>query len=159
MKNADARFIKKKYLEISKLGTKFNLSFSSQFVLTNKIIALDGIKKCLLVLNTDKELNQPYIIDLNKISAVTLKKSYGSINQGELKHKGTEDFLERIDLKFEFSNKNELLVLPFYECEIDNESDRPRLERNARNWQLILSKIVGTQKDKTINESNQLAMA
>ena len=151
MKNVNARFPKSKSLEVSELGTRFNLSFSSQLAFSNKIIALDGIKKCLLVLDTDKEPSQPYVIDLKNVAAVTVKKSYDSIKAGELKNKGMEDFLKRIDLQFEFSNKDDTIVLPFYESEIDNQRQRPMLARNARNWQMILSKLIGS-KDKTIKE-------
>ncbi len=74
MKTFATRFDKATYLKVSELGTRLNLSFSSQLVFGNKIIALDGIKKCLLVLETDKESNKPYVIDLNSVAAVSLKK-------------------------------------------------------------------------------------
>ncbi|HJS54446.1 MAG TPA: hypothetical protein VJ765_07885 [Chitinophagaceae bacterium] len=152
MKNLATRFDKATYLKVSGLGTRLNLSFSSQLVFGNKIIALDGIKKRLLVLDTDKELNQPYVIDLNSLAAVSVKKSYGSIGQGQLKNKGIEEFLKRIDLQFEFNNKNEPIVLSFYDCEIDDQRDRPKLIRNAKNWQMILSKIAGLQTHKINKE-------
>jgi hypothetical protein len=158
MKNVDARFAKSKYLKVSELGTRFNLSFSSQLEFGNKIIALDGIKKCLLVLETGKELNQPYVINLNNVVAVTIKKSYGSINQGELRNKGIEEFLTRTDLQFEFDNNNKTINLPFYDREIDDRRDRQKLDRNAKNWQMILSKIIGSQTGKTIKERNSLVL-
>ena len=148
MKYADARFDKRKYLEVSELGTRFNLSFSSQLAFGNKIIALDGRRKCLLVLEKDKGSNHPYLIDLNNVATVTVKKSYGSIDQGQLKNKGIEEFLKRIELQFEFNNKKETIGLSFYDCEIDDQRDRPKLIRNAKNWQMILSKIAGLQTDK-----------
>jgi hypothetical protein len=159
MKHTESKFAKSKYLQISELGSRFNLSFSSQLVLGNKIIALDGIKKCLLVLETDAALSQSCIIDLNKVVAVTVKKSYRSINQGELKSRDIEEFVKRIDLQFEFSNKNETIVLPFYESEIDEQRDRPKLNRNAKNWQMILSKIIGSRTGKVIKEQNRDALA
>ena len=45
MKSVDATFAKSKYVLLSELGSKFNLSFSSHLVLNNKLIALDGLKK------------------------------------------------------------------------------------------------------------------
>jgi hypothetical protein len=157
MKNITARFPKGKSLELSELGTKFNLSFSSQLVFRNKIIALDGIKKCLLVLDTGKEPGQPYVIDLKNVASVTVKKTYGSIKAGELKNKGMEDFLKRIELQFDFSNKGETTVLPFYESDIDNQRERAMLARNAKNWQMILSKLIGST-EKTIRVRNELAL-
>ena len=152
MKNFATRFDKATYLKVSELGTRLNLSFSSQLVFGNKIIALDGIKKCLLVLETDKESNQPYVIDLNSVAAASVKKSYGNIDQGQLQNKGIEEFLKRIDLQFEFSSKKETVVLSFYNCEIDDKIDRPKMVRNAKNWQMILSKLIGLQTGKMAKE-------
>jgi hypothetical protein len=143
MKNVDTGFAKSKYLEVSELGSRYNLSFSSQLVLGDKLIALDGVRKCLLVIQTDKEVSQPTLIDLNKVSAVTVRKNYGRINQGELKNRAIDEFLERVDLHFLFRNNSESLVLPFYDSERDDEKDRGKLARNAKNWQMILSKMVG----------------
>src|SRR6185503_10693034 len=114
MKNLATRVDKSTYLKVSELGTSLNLSFSSHLVFGNKIIALDGIKKCLLVMETDKESNLPYVIDLNSVAAVSIKKSYGNIDKGQLKNKGVEEFLKRIELQFESNSKNETIVLLFY---------------------------------------------
>jgi hypothetical protein len=141
MKTVNTESCKSKYLEVSELGSRYNLSFSSQLVIGAKIIALDGIKKCLLVLETNKELSQPYIIDLNNVAAVTVRKTYGRINQGELKTKGIEEFLKTIDLQFQFRNNTETFVLPFYNSEIDHKRHRMTMIRNAKNWQMILSKM------------------
>ena len=140
MQNADAAITKSKYLQVSELGSKFNLSFSSYLVFGNKIIALDGVKKSLLILETTGGTNQSFIIELNKMEAVTVKKNYGSIRAGQLKKKGIEDFLKSIDL--EFSNKTETIVLSFYNSETDDLLQLPKLERNAKNWQAILSKMI-----------------
>jgi hypothetical protein len=145
MKSTDARFAKSKYLALSELGTRLNLSFSSQLEIGDKIIALDGNKKCLLVLETKKESTQPYIIDLDKVAAVSVKKSYGKINQGSLRNKAMEEFLTRIDLQFEFTDETNTMVLPFYDSQADDRKDRPKLDRNAKNWQMILSKMAGPQ--------------
>jgi hypothetical protein len=144
MKQVEARFAKSKYTQVSELGSRFNLSFTSQLVFGNKIIALDGVKRSLLVFETNKELNQAYVIELNKVAAITLKKIYGSIRPGELQKKRMEEFLKKIDLQFEYKGKNETIVLPFYDSETDDRRYLPKLERNAKNWQMILSKMTGS---------------
>ena len=104
-------------------------------------------------METDKESNQPYVIDLNSVAAVSVKKSYGNIDQGQLQNKGIEEFLKRIDLQFEFSSKKENWVcLPFRICEIDDKIDRPKMVKNAKNWQMILSKLIGLQTGKMAKE-------
>jgi hypothetical protein len=149
MKNINTEVSRRKYLRVSELGSRYNLSFSSQLAFGNRIIALDGIKKCLLVLETNKESSEPYIIDLNKVSAVTVRKTYGSINRGELKTQGIEEFLKRIDLQFQFIDDTQSFVLPFYDREKDNKKDRMNLARNAKNWQMILSKLVELKIEET----------
>jgi hypothetical protein len=148
MKSVDTVFAKSKYLGVSELGSRYNLSFSSQLVLGDKLIALDGIRKCLLVVKTTNELSEPTIIDLNKVSTVTIRKIYGRINQGELQTKGIDEFLESIDLQFQFKNNSETIALPFYNRQRNNKKDRPKLTRNAKNWQMILSKMVEPGMEK-----------
>jgi hypothetical protein len=112
----------------------------------NLLIALDGIKKSLLVLETN---NKPYIIDLNKVAAVSVKKTYNSIRPGELINKGIEQFLKTIELQFVYMNNKGTVSLPFYNGGKDDLHNLPALERNAKNWQLILSKLISVPANKT----------
>lgn len=145
MKHTSARSAKDKYVLLSELGSKYNLCFSSHLVLGNKLVALDGIKKSLLISESDNDWNQPHVIELSEVTAVSVKKSYGSIVSGELKTKGLEAFLKRIDLRFEYGDKNKPFVLTFYDSEANAPQDIPRLTRNAKNWQMILSKMLASQ--------------
>lgn len=158
MKNVDERFARDKYVLLSELGSKFNLSFSSHLVLGNKLMALDGIKRILLVLEANNELNQSCIIELNKVAAISVKKSYGSIVSGELKTKGLEEFLKRIDLRFEYGDKSKPFVLTFYDSEANAPQDIPRLGRNAKNWQMILSKMLASQSDSVTKKRKKLSL-
>jgi hypothetical protein len=141
--NNENAFARSKYLALSEHGSRLNLSFTSHLILGNRIVALDGVKRCLLVLDMGADIERLCFIDLNDIATVTLSKSYGSINKDELKHKGIQDFLEKVELKFKFRNKHETIVLPFYDAGTDNQTNRTRLEKNAANWQQLLSKMLG----------------
>ena len=158
MKSVDATFAKSKYVLLSELGSKFNLSFSSHLVLTNKLIALDGLKRMLLVLEANNELHQSFIIDLTKITSISLKKSYGSIGSGELRIKNFDEFLRTIDLQFDYRDKGDSVALAFYDSETDELRDLPRLERNAKHWQMILSKLVVSRADKIGEDRNKLLL-
>ncbi|WP_081147243.1 hypothetical protein [Niastella vici] len=144
MSNMKINFDKDKYQQLSELGSRFGLSFSSHMVIGNKLIALDGRKKILLVLERN---NRSYIIELEKVASVSVKKTYSSIRPGELINKGIEEFLKTIELQFEYNNKR-TICLPFFDCEKDDSRNLPRLERNAKNWQLILSKMAITHPDR-----------
>jgi len=159
MKHRSIRFDKIRYLQLSELGSKFSMSFSSHEVLGNKIMGLDGINRKLLVLEQTDGQSHSCIIDLDQAKAITVKKIYRSIKAGELKKRRIEEFLKTIQLQFEFGNGKEDIVLPFYESEIDNIYDLPGLERKIKNWQLILSKMTGTKNKKLIKEKTELQMA
>lgn len=156
MKNPAARLNKSVYLQISELGSKFNLSFSDHWVFNNKIIALDAVKKQLLVFETNKTSNQSYVIELNKVAAVTVKKAYSSIRAGELKNKRIEAFLQRIDVQFEYSNKTKI-VIPFYDAETDDRGERVWLERGAAEFQMQISMMAGSQTNKVMTDSLSLS--
>jgi len=141
MNNMKVNFDKDRYQQLSELGSGFGLSFSSHMVIGNKLIALDGRKRILLVL---EENGKPCIIELNKVAAVSVKKTYSSIKPGELNNKGIEEFLKTIDLQFEYNNNKRTICLPFFDCEKDDSRNLPRLQRIAKNWQLILSKMAFT---------------
>ena len=159
MKHRNISFDKIRYLQLSELGSKFSLSFSSHEVVGNKIMGLDGINRKLLVLEQTNGQSRSYIIDLDEAKAITLKKIYSSIKAGDLKKRRIEEFLETIQLQFEFGNGKEDIVLPFYESKIDNNYDLPGLERKIKNWQLILSKMTGIKNKNQIREKRELQMA
>ena len=144
MGNKETIIAKSKYLHISELGSKFNLSFSSYLDLGNKMIALDGLRKSLLVLETNQAIKKPFIIELSKVSSVNVRKCYSSIRSGQREVNGIEEFLKSIDLEFKYG-RDETIIISFYDCKTDNISELSKLDRNARNWQMILSKMIRSQ--------------
>jgi len=139
---------KRKYLHLSKLGTDHNLSFSSSVAIGEKMIGLDGIKKKILV--CDYANDQSFIIELDKVKAVSLKKEYSDIKPGELDTRTIEEFLKSIQLRFEYSDKME--VVTFYHRERDGIN--LWLQKMSRNWQIMLSKIVGSRKETRAGDGN-----
>ncbi|MEP7257111.1 MAG: hypothetical protein ABI687_01960 [Flavitalea sp.] len=143
------RYDKTKYVQLSKLGSKLNMSFSSHEVLGEKIIGLDGIKRKLIVLQTD----QVNIIRLDEVNSISVKKIYSSIKAEELKKREMHEFLNAIFLQFAFKDARETFVLPFYEHDINRSCDLPGLERKVKNWQAILSKMIARQNNKLVLEN------
>jgi len=137
---------KNKYAELSELGSRLNLSFSSQLAIGDKIMALDGVKRCLFLLDTGN--GSKHVIDLNKVAVITLKKSYGSIDHEELKYKGMNAFLESMELQFEFVDNDNTIILPFYDCNTDKQTDRLKLVKNGENWHRMLSKMLESGSNK-----------
>jgi len=63
-------------------------------------------------------------------------------HSGELSKRGFKEFLETILLYFEYKDERHTVALPFYERGKNSFYDLAMLERNARNWQMILSKMI-----------------
>src|SRR5688572_11497699 len=139
--------VKKVFLKLSELGSRLNLSFSSHVLLIDKVIALDGIKKKLLVAKIADDLESSYTIELNEVKEISISKTYSNIKPGELNKKKFNEFLETILLQFEYKDQDKKVGLPFYESDKHGIQNLEKLERNARIWQMILSKMINPQKD------------
>ena len=139
--------VKKVFLKLSELGSRLNLSFSSHVLLIDKVIALDGIKKKLLVANIADDLESSYTIELNEVKEISISKTYRNIKPGQLNNKKFNEFLETILLQFEYKNQDKKIILPFYESDKHGIQNLDKLERNARIWQMILSKLINPKRN------------
>lgn len=127
----------------SRLGSKYNLTFSSQEVLRNCIIGLDGIQRKLLVLSG---INQgsltEYVIDLNEVSKCSVKRQYGSIQVNGLRKRRLEQYLERMTLNFKFLVEKQPADIQFFKQTENHISELPELEKRVEKWKVILSKML-----------------
>ena len=124
----------------SQLGTENNMNFSSQEVLNNCVLGLDGVNRKILVVTREDGFYSSFVIDLNEVKSCTVKKLYGTIRVGDLKNHKLDQYLEKIVLHFEFNRK------PSVEIEFYNNSDNhiyetQDLEQKAKHWEAILSKM------------------
>jgi hypothetical protein len=126
----------------SETGSKYNLSFSSQEILKNRVIGLDGISRKLLVIEHNTDENDYTIIDLQDVKSCAVKKNYISVNMGDEKNKKMEEFLSAIVLQFNFRNGKEPFVLPFYESIANHVYEMKELEDKAKDWEAMLLKML-----------------
>ena len=136
------KFDKVNYFQLNKLGSRLKLSFSSCATLGNKIIGLDVVKKKLVIAEKINGLFRPFFIDLNKVSIISIQKIYNSIKAGDLKTRRIEEFVQSIRIQLKFGNGDNTIILPFYERTRDDLKNLQWLERKARNWQMMLSKML-----------------
>jgi hypothetical protein len=123
----------------SQLGTENNLSFSSQEVLKDCIVGLDGIRRKILVVTREDGFFGSFIIDLNQVKNCTVKKIYGTIKASDLKSRKLDQFLEKIILHFDL-NKTAVEIV-FYRHFVNHIYEVPELEQKAKHWETILSKM------------------
>lgn len=158
MKKNTIRIVRDKYLKLRELATKFNLSFSSRLVLRSRVIGLDGVNRRLLVAEISDNPESANIIELDHVKSVSVRKTYSGIKAGELDRRGLKEFLNEVHLQFEYVDGDNVFVLPFYERETDDFRNLSMLERNARTWQMILSKMINA-KPMEINKRMELSLA
>lgn len=131
------------FYHLSQMGSVYSLSFSSQEILSEHVIGLDGIRKKLLVINRGENNKHPhFMIDLDEVTSCSVKKEYGSINAGDLKHGELEQHLQTMSLHFELNNNKPAIDLLFYKYTGRPVSQLFKIEQRARNWAIILSKML-----------------
>lgn len=139
---------------LSQAGTSNNLSFSSQELLNNSAIGLDGLRRQLLVLT--RFGNGDYFnftIDLDKVQCCSVKKVYGFINAGELKNSKLERHLEEIILHIVLY-QSDSVDIPFY-SHIENHIEQANdLEHKAKQWEIMLTKLLNERFKKAGSEKS-----
>jgi hypothetical protein len=125
----------------SVLGSENELVFSSQQVLKNCVIGLDGTRRKLLVVKREGNLFGSFIIDLDEVKNCTVKKIYGTINADGLIDKKLDQYLQKVVLHFDLLEKPAVEVM-FYNHIADNIFEAKELEQKARAWESILSKML-----------------
>lgn len=140
--------MKKLFNRLSELGIQNNLRFSSQELLHDSVIALDGIRGKLLVINgIGKDKYEETLIDLEELKSCSFKREYGSIKAGDLKKRKLAQLLNKISLLFEFRTQKEPMEVPFYQHSETGNMKVSEMEIKARRWGIVLSKML--RKEKT----------
>ncbi len=126
----------------SELGTYYDLTFSSQEILQDAAIGLDGIHRKLLVLAGNYEKTAfDQLVDLRNVKACFVKKEYGKIKAGRPDNQ-LEEKLEKISLCFELKSGNPPVEMVFYHHETGDVYQIREMNEKARHWEAILSKML-----------------
>ena len=129
----------------SKLGTENKLSFSSQEILENCIIGLDGIQRKLLILKKiDKDENDSILLDLNEVKKCSKKNIYTRVNIGTTKKERFENHIEKIVLDIDFKDNRQPVQILFFTPLTNHVFAMLELEEKAKKWERILSQIANT---------------
>jgi len=134
----------------SKLGTENNLSFTSQEILENCIIGLDGIQRKLLILKKiDNNEYDPVLLDLNEVRTCSKKTIYKRVNIGTSKKEKFENQIDKIVLDFDFIDNRQRVQILFFDPIANHVFAMSELEQKAKKWETILSQIANTSLKKT----------
>jgi hypothetical protein len=126
---------------VNEAGVEKGYSFSSQELLKDKIIGLDGVNQRLLIFDS-KNTNHVTNIQLADVKECSLKKEYESINYGNDKKADMEQQLRTIAIRFSFKNRSGFFSLSFYDSMLHSVYEMAELEAKAKHWEMLLSKLI-----------------
>jgi hypothetical protein len=133
----------------SEIGTENNLSFTSQEIMHDGVIGLDGPNRKLLVLEGANDDFSWTIINLDEVKTCQVKKIYQATNAGTLKKQLIEEHLEKVVLQFELKDDKGRIEVPFFIFSKNHIYQLTELEKKARYWEASLSKLLSGQLKKT----------
>lgn len=129
-----------------KAGSEHNLTFSSQEMLNDSIIGLDGVHRKLLVLErTAHGVFNSFVIDLNEVKSCLVKKAYGTTGGSSQEGARPEQYLQSISLHFTLADDPPADVF-FYKHFENNIYQMAELESKAKHWEDILKKMFAPMK-------------
>ena len=129
---------------LSKSGSEHGLSFSSQEILKNKIIGLDGLNQTLLIFEFENADNV-ICINMQEVKNCTVEKKYDSIVIGNERKAKLEPHLRSIGIKFSFKNSREPISVSIYDNCINSIYEMQELEAKAKNWEKTLSGMISKE--------------
>lgn len=125
-----------------RLGEDNKVSCSKKETMKHVALGLDEEKCKLLVLQQIEDRFDWQVISLDSVHTCFVKKTYININANDLKKGILEEYLDKIALRFEFTNKNEPLEVVFYNHIDHNIFEMAELEQKAKDWEIAISKIL-----------------
>ncbi|HEY6977804.1 MAG TPA: hypothetical protein VH396_16005 [Chitinophagaceae bacterium] len=133
---------KEKFLNLFKeAGFKYDLSFSRQEVLRNKIIGLDSLKRTLLVFEF-APVESVICINMAEIKNCTVAREYENVNIGTEKKSKIEKDLRSIVIQLDFINSVDPVSVSFYDSGLNSVYEMTELESKAKQWVSVLSKMI-----------------
>ena len=123
----------------NKAGEENGLSFSSQEVLRNKIIGLDGLNRKFVVVN-ENEVSR--VISIDDVRKCSMQKNLETYTRTDEKSSGYEMFVKSIFLQFDFKDKRPTETVIFYDNLLQPQAEEKQMEAKAKDWEIILSKMI-----------------
>lgn len=137
-------------ISFRELGIDNNLAFTSQEVMHDIIIGLDGRKNKLLVLKEDDGNFNWFMVNLRNIKRITVKKLYQHLNRWNTDKKILGEDLHQIVLQLETIDKQLPVNIAFYDSTKNDVFEIADLEEKANQWKAILSQITIRKFDNVI---------
>jgi hypothetical protein len=133
----------------SRLGSEHNMSFTSQEILNDCIIGIDGIHKKMLVITATGEEYKWMVIDLLTVRSCAVTRLYHSSNS-EMKQPPEDGQLQRVVLRFDLEDGKDSMDIPFFDFSRDHVFRLAELEQKAGNWHACLDKLIKGRRETSL---------
>lgn len=138
----------------SELGSLNHLTFSSQEILKDTAIGLDGVHRKLLVVTRNNEATfSNQLLNLNEVKTCAVKKQHGTVYAGSKKNP-MEHYLEKVAIHFEFRNSQEPIEVVFYHHISSDVYEIKEMSEKAKHWEVILSKLLRSPLKEETKQPN-----
>jgi len=121
----------------SQLGTSNALAFTSQEILQDVVIGLDGINRKLLILHNQHESFEWKVVDLAQVHNCSVKKVYLTSGPAHAR----EAHLDRLVLAIELKQGGGIMEVPFFTHSKNHIYQLAEMEQKAKYWVAVLSKL------------------
>jgi hypothetical protein len=130
------------YKKLRKLAIQFNLAFSDCDLFGDIFFGLDLKRRKLLIADGIGNINWRYTIALADLKTIVVKKIYKSIRAGELGIRTVADFIHLIQVRLEFRDRRESIVLPIYGNKGTKIRSIQKMERRLARWYKMISQMI-----------------
>lgn len=141
-----AKSINQLLLKFSQLAIRHNLFVSKQEIINDSIIGLDAVnRKLLVVYKKEDDTHQDVIIGLEEVRQITVESITAVIDAGHSKNAGTDQFLEKIVLRFLFNSGKAAYDFPFFTYK-DSVYQLQELKQKAKQWEASFKPLLKPAK-------------
>jgi hypothetical protein len=136
--------------------SQFNFIVSKQEVIGERIISIDDVNNRLLFFTNMEGSHQGYMIELDDIKNITLKREYHR-KYPDLEYvAGIAPSIRKVDLQLHYENKNRPSILNFYRKGIDGGKHLKEYTSKAIEWQQLIAARLGKNFPVTTGKISQL---
>lgn len=119
---------------------------SSEVLINDTIIAIDGKKRSILVVKNEKELKPVFqLIALDDVKQCAVQEEYCNAMLGYGWNKKEDTYINNIHFKIDCKNKEKSVSILFYEYGKNSPLQLPIISRQARNLEILFNKLLKKQ--------------
>ena len=133
-------------IRFSQVAIKHNLFVSKQEIINDSIIGLDGKnRKLLVVYQKEADSYGEVIINLEEVKQITVESITAIMDAGHSKNARTDQFLEKIVLRFLFNSGKAAYDFPFFTYK-DSIYQLQELQQKAKQWEASFKPLLNPAK-------------